>query len=52
MEIDGAPCEAQLVIGPLGPLKIQVGVPDGATEPTTPVALPVKVMIWPLTVED
>ena len=52
METDGVPCEAQDAIDPLGPVKVQVGVPVGATEPTTPVTVAVKVMICPLDVED
>ena len=52
METDGVPCEAHDEIDPLGPVRVHVGVPVGATEPVTPVTVPVKVMICPPAVED
>jgi len=52
VETDGVPCDAHDEIDPLGPVKVQVGVPVGATDPVTPVTVPVKVMICPLEVDD
>lgn len=39
-------------IAPLGPVKLHVGVPVGASEPVVPVIVPVKVMISPFEVLD
>ena len=43
---------AQEAIAPLGPVRLQVGVPVGAREPVVPVIVPVKVMISPFEVLD
>ena len=54
MEIEG-PAMVQLdaAIGTApGPVKVQLGGPVGATDPTVPVIFPVKVMTCPLPVLD
>ena len=52
VEIDGPVGVVQLAIKPLGPLKVQVGIPVGATDPLVPVMVPVKIMICPLPPDD
>ena len=39
-------------MAPLGPVKVQVGAPVGASEPVVPVIVPVKVTISPAPVLD
>ena len=45
LEVVGPAAGEHDPIGPLGPVKVQVGAPVGASEPVVPVMVPVKVMI-------
>ena len=45
MEVVGPAAGAHDEIAPLGPVRLQVGAPVGASEPVAPVIVPVKVMI-------